>query len=109
VLQNPVKTRFKHITKRKIKKLVEPIHIWRSLPESNFLMIMERQVPEKLKITGLGHPGTIGDAHTILTSRMHKPGNRWTILGNAAEKTPEMLRVGSHPGGSVSTWSKLRE
>jgi hypothetical protein len=61
-------------------------------------MIMERQVPEKLKITGLGHPGTIGDVNTLFTSRMHKPGHRWTILGNAAKKNSQNAASRLAPG-----------
>jgi hypothetical protein len=55
VFQNPIESRFKNITKRKIKAFVDPIHIsgppsWTQAVANLLIMIIEGRGSEKLKI-----------------------------------------------------------
>jgi len=75
---------------------------------------MERQDIEKLKIIGFrtcfaafdlteGTSGSNWGCYTILTSRMHKPDHRWTILGKVAEKNSQNAPSRVAAGESTST------
>jgi hypothetical protein len=111
VFQNPVESRFKNITKRKIKAFVDPIHIsgppsWTQAVANLLTMIIEGRGSEKLKIissppdrhrslhSDCGEIGPIRLSKARLATGSSKPWPLSELMGRSRYLTSGSIRCG---------------